>query len=66
MQDLEKKQQAVKECGETGENRRRTFSAIFNVSALQQKSHKPQNEYVNVNVREARGGGGSPLAADYV
>ena len=29
MQDLEKKQQAVKECGETGENGRRTFMCNF-------------------------------------
>ena len=58
MQDLEKKQQALKKWGETGEKRRRMFSAIINASALQQKSHKPQNEIVNVNAREAGGGGG--------
>ena len=63
MQDLEKKQQALKKWGETGEKRRRTFSAIINASALQQKSHKPQNEIVNVNAREAGGGGGGGLSA---
>ena len=48
----------------TGEGR---SCAIFKCKRSPTKiSHKPQNEYVNLNVREAGGEGSSPLAADYV